>query len=92
LTNEVKIDPDITLYESKPIAEINAELNQAGIVPNKTIKAVISLVKRHLNHHHRRGHHGPKVLKTIAGLKLQTFDGLRRPWEIGRAAPVRILN
>jgi hypothetical protein len=93
LIEDEKVDPEITRYESMPIDEINAELHERGIDPKETIEAVISLVKEHLHHRQRRGNHGiMSVLQAIAGLVRQTLEGLPRPWEIGRAAPIRILS
>jgi hypothetical protein len=92
--DEHLVDPDIARYESMNIEDVNAELHDHGIHAEETIKAVIALIDEH-----RRSVHLEKAFHVAVAVVLAVAAGIRRtaiasarPWEIGRAAPIRLLS
>lgn len=88
-------DIDIDRFGSMPIEEVNAELRKHGISPEETVKAVIALVNEKL--HPRRVDHLERLM--VFYVMLAVASSIRRQvlcsarlWQIGRAAPVRMLS
>jgi len=93
--DEEEPDPEIARYESMPIEQVNAELHEHGIDPKQTIAAVADLLRKHLQDR-RSLHLQETVLICVAMARVHAIRrqilSNARPWEIGRAAPVRILS